>query len=433
MKAPQLDREDKIALAMLVIVVGFVASVIYHHVLAAWFGLGYPYNTPLFSPGDSFSDYTNYIRLNRDLNPYLGTSASFASTYYPLTNLVFYLFSLRSGTGQTAAMPVGLYSLLFALALVWFSSVYLKADDHWRYLTRVFVFSFMTYPVLFALDRGNIETLLLILLLAFIYFFQRRRFWISSVFLALAIAMKLYPLFLLVLFVPEKKYREIGFTVALSVVLTIACLMCFKGGFLANLRFLLTGANVHTFYYDAFVGYNNLVQRGVSLFTVIKVLLIETGGIAGVDMARLMSCYVVLAAAAAVLVAAYVIFIERELWRMVGLLVFAVLLLPTRSADYRMILLLIPLFLFFNAAEQSRADVFYALLFALLLIPKDYYLLPKTLSDDGAHDISIAVFLNPAIMMLMSSMIMASGLRRWRKSGFLLQFRNLSVWGENPT
>jgi len=335
--------------------------------------------------------------------------------------VLFYLFSLRVGPGHTMVMSVQVYSLLTVLALAWFCFTYLKADKLWERLTRTFVFTLMTYPVLFALDRANVESLMLVLLLFFIYFFQRRRFLISSVFLALAITTKLYPLFLLVLYVPEKKYREIGIAVGLSVVLTLACLMCFKGSFLANLRFLLAGENLRTASalagdLHAFLENNDIVQRGVTLFMVIKVLLIETGTIAGLDMPRLLSIYFATAVAAAILVAGYVAFIERELWKRAALLVIAMLLLPQLSAEYKMIHLLIPLFLFVNSTEQSRADTIYALLFGLLLIPKDYYVFPGIISDAGVHDISISVFLNPAIMLLMSSMIIVSGLRSWREA-----------------
>jgi hypothetical protein len=411
----QLDRTGKIGLILLIVVVGFVVSVFYHYDLGVWYGSPYPYNTPLFDPGAHGTDYSNNIQLSKELNPYLGSAAS---TWYPVLNMVFYLFSLRVGPGHTMVMSVQVYTLLIVLALAWFSFTYLKADKLWERLTATFVFTFMTYPVLFALDRGNVESLMLVLLLFFIYFYQRRRFLISSVFLALAITTKLYPLFLLVLYVPEKKYREIGITVGLSVVLTLACLMCFKGGFLANLRFLLAGENLHTASalagdLHAFLDNNNIVQRGVTLFTIIKVFLIETGTIAGVDMPRFLSIYFATAVAATILVAGYVTFIERELWKRAALLVIAMLLLPQLSAEYKMIHLLIPLFLFVNSTEQSRADTIYALLFGLLLIPKDYYLFPGTISDAGVHDISIAVFLNPAIMLLMSSMIVASGLGRW--------------------
>jgi hypothetical protein len=417
-KTAQPDRAGKISLILLIVVVGFATSVSYHYVLGAWHRLGYPYNTPLFRPEVQGTDYTDLIQLNNGLNPYLGAAAS---SYYPVLNMIFYLFSQPLSPGHTTAMPVQVYSLLFALALSWFSFHYLKGGNRWEHLTRFFVFTFMTYPVLFAIDRGNIETLLLVCLLFFVYFFQRRRFLISAIFLALAIAMKLHPVLLLVLFVPEKKYWEMGFTVALSVVLTLACLVCFKGGFLANLRFMLTGENLHSVSvfqgnFVTFVGNNDIVQRGVSMFTVIKVFLIETSRIAGVDMARFLSIYFATATAAAILVAGYVIFVERELWKRVALLVIAMLLLPQLSADYKMIHLFVPMFLFINAARQSRGDVVHALLFGLLLISKDYFLLPRTMSDGGVHDVSIAVFLNPAMMLLMSSMIIASGLRRWLKA-----------------
>jgi hypothetical protein len=415
-EAARLDRSGKISLIMLIVLVGFVASVFYHYALGIWLGHPYPDNTALFIPRLIGTDFTDNLWVSRDLNPYLGVRAS---NYYPVANVIFYLFSMMSGPGHATRLFL-VYSFLVALALAWFSFAYLKTDSIWERLTRTFVFTFMTYPVLFALDRGNIEILLLFLVFLFVYFFQRRRFLMSSVFLALAVTMKLYPLFLVVLFVPEKKYREIGFTVALSVALTLVCLVCFKGGFLANLEFLLAGKNVYSAsamgMADVWLGNSDIVQRGVTLFTVIKVILIETGTIAGVNMARLMSGYVVAAVATAILVAGYVIFIEREFWKRVALLVIAMLLLQQLAADYKIIHLLIPLFLFVNSTKTTRVDPIYALIFGLLLIPKDYYLLPKTLSELGVHDISISILLNPAIMLLMSSLIVVDGLRRWREA-----------------
>jgi hypothetical protein len=414
----QLDRAGKISLIMLIVVTGFVASVFYHYVLGVWNGRPYPYNTPLFKPEVHGTDYTNNIQFTKDLNPYLGPVAS---TWYPVLNLLFFVFSLRIGPGHTMVMPLGLYTVLVVMALAWFSFMYLKTERLWEHLTGTFVFTFMTYPILFALDRGNPETLMLILLLLFTYCYQRRQFLISAVFLALAITTKLYPLFLLGLYLPEKRYREIGLTIGLSIALTLACLMCFKGGFLPNLEFVLTGGNLRTASaltgnLPEFLVRNNYVQRSVALFTGIKVILVETGKVMGVNMRAIMIIYFATAVVTAILVAGYVTFVEHELWKRAALLVIAMLLLPPLSTEYKMVYLLIPLFLFVNSSEKSRADTIYALLFGLLLIPKDYYLFPMSISDSGVHDISLAVFLNPAIMLLMSSMIIADGLRRWREA-----------------
>ncbi len=74
------------------------------------------------------------------------------------------------------------------------------------------------------------------------------------------------------------------------------------------------------------------------------------------------------------------------------------LLLPQVTFDYKMIHLYIALMLFLNSQKQSPYDILYAILFGLLLIPKDYlYIQP---------DISIAVFLNPLLMLMIAGTIL---------------------------
>jgi hypothetical protein len=65
------------------------------------------------------------------------------------------------------------------------------------------------------------------------------------------------------------------------------------------------------------------------------------------------------------------------------------------------------LFLSSNGEQISA----YAIGFGLLLIPKDYYFLSGIISDAGTNDISIAVLLNPLIMIAMMCMIIVSGLK----------------------
>ena len=49
-------------------------------------------------------------------------------------------------------------------------------------------------------------------------------------------------------------------------------------------------------------------------------------------------------------------------------------------------------------------------MFSLLLIPKDYYMFSKIISDSGTKDISIAVVLNILIMLVMMAVIIKDGL-----------------------
>ena len=85
------------------------------------------------------------------------------------------------------------------------------------------------------------------------------------------------------------------------------------------------------------------------------------------------------------------------------------------SADYRLINIFIPLYLFIHSKEHTKLDLFYAIMFALLLIPKDYYFLPGVISDSGAGETSISVVFNVVIMLVMMLVIIESGVAKWRK------------------
>jgi hypothetical protein len=103
------------------------------------------------------------------------------------------------------------------------------------------------------------------------------------------------------------------------------------------------------------------------------------------------------------------------------------LVLPQLSGDYKLIHLFIPLFLFFNAQKSSRLDWLYALMFGLLLIPKDYYWFGKVISDNGTHDISISMIINIIILVGMFLLIMGTGLEKWYKNEWRSRLQSRSA------
>jgi hypothetical protein len=98
------------------------------------------------------------------------------------------------------------------------------------------------------------------------------------------------------------------------------------------------------------------------------------------------------------LISLFIVLKEKEFWKRVSLLVFMMLLLPQVTFDYKMIHLYIALMLFLNSHKQSQHDMLYAILFGLILIPKDYLIIQP--------DISIAVFLNPLLMLMIAGTIL---------------------------
>lgn len=401
----RLTKENKIDLLAFIILAGFMCAVVFYYRQAVYLRHGYPFSTFLFDPADRFRDFFNPLKSCKGLNPYFG----FQATQYPFTNLVFHGFSWVSKWSDWAAFE--LFCLIVIGSFVAMNSLHLRSGNAYKDATTIFIFSFLTYPFLFMIERGNIEGLLFIVLLLFAHFFARGRFLVSAMFLSCAIAMKIFPVVLLALFLPERRYKEAIVSAVGAAGLTAASLAFFDGGFLANLDYVLRGTNAAHPILVAFTGGENFVQRGVSLLTFCKVLFIQYGDLSTVNMTTFLSTYIRIAALAAVLVAAYVWLIETALWRRVALLVFAMLLLPHVSADYKLIHLFVPILLFVDA-EPEPGDAWYALLFGLLLVPKTYVLLEKVRSDGGG-DITINILLNPVIMLVMSIMIIASGTRRW--------------------
>jgi hypothetical protein len=214
----------------------------------------------------------------------------------------------------------------------------------------------------------------------------------------------------LVLLLSERKLKETALVISGVVLSTFACLLMFKGGLGRNLSFLLTGFDLNASAYFTFN--NHALLSGVGLFSPVKVLFQSVFEFFGATPTwpHFLGAYSLVVMVCFALITLYVVFIEKVLWKKVALLTFSMLLFPHVSFDYKLMHVFLPLLLFINSEGESRGDWFYATAFALLLIPKSYYFLPDFVTNSGNRDISIAVFVNPLIMVVMICVIMVGGL-----------------------
>jgi hypothetical protein len=404
-----MDKPAKLSYLSLVLIVGFAASVGYHYVQGVYFGRPYPLNTFLFDPAEHGGDFTDVLRDGHTLNPYL----EYSSAQFPLLALVGFALSLLPKYADIAflAIVTALFLLLSMASLrlaTWSTSA-----------THVLAITLLSYPFLFAVDRGNFELLVFVLLLAFLRFFTRGQYGWSALFLGLAIALKVYPVVLLVLYLPASRLRAAVVGLVVAAAATLGSLLCFKGGLWANVSYLLQAGFMQADWkFIEFTSFSSdMVQRGVSLLTFIKVISIETGFIRGMGSALFTSRYMVSAIVIGAGAMIYTLFIEKELWKRTAILVLVMLLLPPISADYKLLLIYLPLFLFINSDARSRLDPAFLAIFGLLIVPKSYYYLPTVISESrAAHDISIAVPANVILLLLLGLLIVIPGfLGRFRQ------------------
>jgi hypothetical protein len=401
-----MGKEAKIFILAFIVLMGFALAVGYHYFRGEILGEGYPANTFLYLPGNYAMDFRTVVKEGQSLDPYLG----YKSAQYPLLVIAGYLFSFVHGL----LFQNLLFAIVVSTPLLYFSVKFLKVSPWYLSLLPIFSIIFLSYPYLIEMDRLNFEGLLFVFLLLFMFFFSEKKYLISAFFLSIAVAMKAYPAILLVLFLPERKFREIAFCIGSTIILTMASLFCFHGGIYANLTYLIHGSNITSnSIFDRFTSIgSNTVQRGVTLLTLFKIIYYEAGLLPGFIVDHFSIFYLILAAILGGLIALDVVFIERELWKRVALLVFAMLLLPPISADYKLLHIYLPLFLFINSTKSSKLDLVFVLAFGTLLIPKDLFYLSHVISEGNFYDISISVVINILILLGMSIMIMISGVRK---------------------
>jgi hypothetical protein len=381
-----------------IVMLGFMLSVFKHYILGAYAHLSYPYNTFLFTPDDRFNDFFNMLRACKDNNPYL-TSYWLKSVYFPTANTFFYVFGLI----RNEWFLLGIYTCVFFAVYLSYIKKNLFPKNSLDSIRDFIIIGFLTYPVLFNLDRANLDMYLFLLILGFVVFFQKGRFVLSSLFLSMAIAMKLYPGVFILLFFKEKKYKEIAITIATTLSISVVSLWSFHGGFFENLQGMLSVLQGFNQNYSGAHG----LQHNVSYYGVLK--LITVGyyyAVQGIHDAATVSMltnevlrfpYLVLVALIFAFVVYHVLKHEQILWKNVYLLSAAMILLPHVSFDYKLIHLLIPIILFLRDQHVTHFSNGYLVLFGIMLIPNNYLYI--------RGDISIAVIIYPIIITTLAILI----------------------------
>ncbi len=396
-----LERIERLNRISFIVVVGFVLSVCFHYSRFYFLGQGYPFSTFLFRPDDRFMDYFN--GLTYIIHGYgAGMTGTSGIAYLVWRFLYFVSFN-------NAAVSFVVYAIAMTLYVVWynFKGASLLQMFPSKMVQNVFVLSFLSYPVLFTLDRGNFEGLVFILLSLFIYFFSSNRAGISTVFLAAASALKIYPVIFIILFIADRKYKE---TLLFVVVLLFFWAWTYNNvqGFGLRPSFFLSliggSGNTQNTYNALYVIGDEGAGFCSSAYGALK-------GMLYFWYSHLLVSHVILLARVYYwaslfflgVVALYVIMIEKEFWRRVAIVVLSMILFPFVTGDYRLLHLYIPMWLFLNLKTQDRNDLLYSILFALLLIPKAYYFIKG--------EISVSVVLNPLIISVLMALLITEGLR----------------------
>jgi hypothetical protein len=406
----RLSREMRIDLISLIVLAGFVASVFTCYVRGTYLGLGYPFNTFLFQPADRFMDYFNGLSYATE-----GHGAGMVGTQgvaYLLFR-VFYLISFKN-----AYVSFTLYTLAIVMYVLFYNLKNLFSGpppkvSGVKLMRSLFILSFLSYPVLFTLDRGNMEGFAFISLSLFIYFFRSNRTGIGTLFLAAAAALKVYPIVFIILYLAEKRYKEAAIFGGVLLVLSAFAYDATQGIYFTFSRFISmvkSSGDPTNLYNTLFVIGDEGTAFSSSAYGALKAAIYLWDPLhSGPVILKLFRAYYTVSLLLFGLISLYVIIVEREFWRKIAILTLTMILFPFVTADYKLLNLYIPMWLFLNSEKGSQAHPLYTIFFGLLLIPKAYYTIKG--------DINISVILNPLIICIFLLYIIAVGLRSASTTG----------------
>lgn len=394
-----------------IIITGLALSVFYHYSMATFMHRGFPFSTFLFLPQDQFMDF---------FNSYRHITLTGKGVYAPghdMLNFIYYLLPLFSF--KTEGLSYLIYALIFTVYLFCFNYFNIKKNKEvgtkdWSLFNYSFIFTFLTYPFLFAIDRGNCEMYIFITLSLSFFFYYQKKYLISAILLGLAVHFKIYFAVFLLIYFTDKRFREIGIVIFLFFILPYIAL------FIDNLlfpavqfsdsifSFLKSASSSENWYNTLYVLGDGGAAYCSSLYGGLKGILYfihpdMPPGSAPIQ--HLFRLYFPVSALCAGIITVYMLFFEREAWKKVTLVTLALILLPYVTGDYRLIMLLIPLWMFINSQEQAKNNVLYAILFGLLLIPKDYYIIRSF--------ISISVIINPILIIIFMILLISEGIKIW--------------------
>jgi hypothetical protein len=388
-----------------ILLAGFILAVSYHWVQGVVLERPYPSNTFLFRPWDYFNDFHNVVRSG--LTVYTNPKTLDEHLPYPPAMLVF--AAAFRPLGDDVGMSV--FFTGFLAVLLWFCAPIYRTSDRLKTIRNALVITGMSYPVLFVLDRGNFETYAFAAVATFVYFFDRKRYWLAAPFLGLAISFKIHPVGFVALYFARGRILEACGALAYAGLFTLLALPCFPGSASDNLLGWIHNMGMFN---SVFAVGSRGWPFSISLSSAVRSIaaLASPSTYLGPDVSVLLQWTMYVSVALGLAIGGYVVFFQKTLWKQVLLLVVCLNFLPPVSFDYRLLYTFLPMVLLAKESGRARYEMAFVILLGLLLIPKAYCLLFNwmVLVDHWFQfEATSSVILNPLIGLALGILVFLSG------------------------
>jgi len=350
----------------------FLAFVIVFLVCVVLTG-GSAYNGLLSSDtSDIFMDHFNSVRRSA-INPY--AAYPYDVLYPPLIMLFYgtlyhylipYVDPALTGRPLSLALrnsQLGMtsYFLIIAFTFIVLHIIYRKILKRTDLVAELlFLFIALSYPLLFAVDRGNSIILAVVFSILFLMGYRSENKFIryaSYIALGIAAGIKLYPAILGLLILREKRYKEMAICVTVVFALIAA-------------PFLITGGNVIVLFETIMRHVERVTPSSIQVIQNIRTMSFYLfRDHLGISTGTTETISLIILLVFTLLSFVVVIFAKNlKTWKIIALLSCNLAVGFGATATYMLIYIMIPVFFFLAAEkEMTKSNCFYLIFFVLVL------------------------------------------------------------------
>ncbi len=395
-------RWARLARFALVFCAGWVVALAFHYVESAVFRAGYPWDSFLFNSTARYTDLLDSCDHARAGRPYAPGQSQAVATYFPAPYWLLY----RIRTWARRPIELAYLGLTFGGALLVVLGHLRTTHARWRDDSRwptVVLFTVgigvLNYPLLFAVDRGNLDPLGMSLLFGGLAAAKRGHGATGGILVGLAASTKGFPLAAVLLWLRRGRFFPIAIACATTILLVVLPASTFEGGVKPNLVGLSKG--IASFHQQYVVG-DSSAHFSADWLNAIRIIA-QSAGVRP-DMNWLVPRYERFALVWASLLAFHGVFVAQEKWRQSLAVMLIMLVYPSVTGDYKLVFLLPAILAWISSNSVDTVgwrDRLFGLAAALLFVPKHFYFLqrPGYLVNSDA---SISCVINPLLVVALT-------------------------------
>lgn len=382
------------------------------------------FESPAEPFADMFMDYFNPIRSLYMENPYTKINAIYPPVNYLLLSIFYksiptdsiipdlggdYYELLSMRNSREAMFSYFAYCFLAVLILITIINKLLRKHN----IKLLFLFDvavLFSWGFLFTFDRGNFLFFTVASILLFFYLDEsesRIKQELGLVALALAVCMKIYPVFLSLYLLTQKKYSQFVRFVLYCVLIFFSPFVFYGGteSIVAIIKnIFVESGKIGSLYPGGNISFQNCIylmelltgsSNGLTAFlkNFGPVIIIVLGSIS--------------------------VFFIKEKWKITALLTCIFLQFFPNSMIYNLLYMIVPLVLFLIEENKSRFDYVYIVLFFFCMVPFPYvvYDIYQNLQMSGGCNITCGFLFSCIALISMTFLITGGGIRDAIRSG----------------